>query len=270
MRHLAARLLLAVSLLPCTLGRLHADEPPAAAPADDEFAGLPHEERKAGGDAHKLYRLIGPRDQAPAPAEGHPLLLVLPGGDGGAESLPFAKRIALNALGKDWLAAQVVSVKWTPEQQIIWPTEKNAVTGQRFSTEEFIEAVVADAAKARKVDPARVYALGWSSSGPALYAHALTKKPAVQGWYVAMSVFRPERLPSLTTAKGRAFFLDHSPDDRTCPFADAEKAQAELTKVGAKVKLVSYEGGHGWHGALWQRMKDGVAYLEEHRPRRRR
>lgn len=245
---------------------LRADEPAA----DDEFAGLPHEERKAGNDAHKLYRLIGPHDATPAPADGHPLLLVLPGGDGGPDFLPFVKRIALHALGKEWLVAQLVAVKWTPQQSIIWPTGKSPVTGQKWSTEEFIEAVIADAAKARRVDAARIYALGWSSSGPALYAHALGKKVGVAGWYVAQSVFRPESLPSLGAAKGRAFFLDHSPEDRTCPFADAQQGEEQLTKAGAVVKLVRYEGGHGWHGNLWQRMREGVAFLEENRPRRRR
>ncbi len=255
--------LAALALGLCLAPRAPCDEPPA----EDEFAGLPHEERKAGADAQRIYRLIGPRDAEAAPAAGRPLLLVLPGGDGGPDFLPFVKRIHLNVLAKEWLVAQVVSVKWREDQRVVWPTKGSPVPGSKFSTEEFIEAVAADAAKVQKVDPARVFALGWSSSGPALYAHALTKKPSLAGWYIAQSVFHPQDLPPLALAKGRAFFLDHSPDDRTCPFADAQKAEEELKKARALVKLVTYEGGHGWKGNLWQRMKDGLTFLEEQRPR---
>src|SRR5688572_21802560 len=55
---------------------------------EDEFKGLPHEEKKAGDDARKRYFLIGPREAEKAPAKGHPLLVVLPGGDGGEAFLP--------------------------------------------------------------------------------------------------------------------------------------------------------------------------------------
>jgi predicted esterase len=235
------------------------------AAAEDEFQGLPHEERKAGDDAKKRYFLIGPRDAEKAPAKGHPLLVVLPGGPGNDAFLPFVKRIHKNVLAKEWLVAELVSVKWKPDQQIVWPTERNKVPKQEFSTEAYVEAVVADASKAKKVDPARVYALGWSSSGPALYAHSLGKAKSVVGWYVAMSVFHPDELPSLSAAKGLPYLLDHSPEDATCPFADAEKAEEALKKAGARVKLVTYRGGHGWHGDLWKRMTDGLAWLEENR-----
>ena len=233
--------------------------------AEDEFKDLPHEERKAGDDANKRYFLIGPREKEKAPEKGHPLLVVLPGGPGDDKFMPFVKRIHMNALAKEWLVAELVSVKWKPDQVIVWPTERDKVPKQEFSTEAFIEAVVADASKAKKIDPARVYALGWSSSGPALYAHSLTKKKSVVGWYIAMSVFHPDELPSLSGAKGLPYFLDHSPEDDRCPFADAEKAKASLEKAGARVKLVTYKGGHGWHGNMWQRMTDGITWLEENR-----
>ena len=259
--HLPLRFLLPLlSLSGCLL--------PAAArgeEADDEFKVLPHEERKAGDDAKKRWFLIGPREKAEAPKEGHPLLVVLPGGDGGDGFLPFVKRIHLNALAKEWLVAEPVSIKWKPNQQIVWPQEGLKVPGMEFTTEEFIEAVIADAAKAKKVDPARVYVLGWSSSGPALYAHSLAKKRSAVGWYIAMSVFHPKQLPALSGAKGLPYLLDHSPDDKTCPFADAQEAEKALTKAGATVKLVTYEGGHGWHGDLWTRLSEGVTWLEKNK-----
>ena len=36
------------------------------------------------------------------------------------------------------------------------------------------------------------------------------------GTFVAMSVFKPDLLPSLKPAKGRAFCILHSPDDKVC------------------------------------------------------
>jgi predicted esterase len=230
---------------------------------EDEFKDLPHEERKAGDDAKKRWFLIGPREKAEAPKEGFPLLVVLPGGDGGDGFLPFVKRIHLNALPKEWLVAQPVALKWKPAQQVVWPHDGLKVPGMEFTTEEFIEAVVTDAAKAKKVDPARVYALGWSSSGPALYAHSLSKKRSVVGWYIAMSVFHPKELPALTAAKGLPYRLDHSPEDKTCPFTDAQEAEKALKKAGAVVSLVTYAGGHGWHGDLYSRITEGVDWLEK-------
>ena len=85
---------------------------PAAAreaPAAD-VADVPAEERKAGEDPRKRYFLIGPSPASTAPAEGYRLLVVLPGGDGGADFHPFAKRIAKNGLPPGYLVAQLVAV----------------------------------------------------------------------------------------------------------------------------------------------------------------
>src|SRR5262245_33547825 len=95
--------------------------------AEDEFKDLPHEERKAGNDANKRYFLIGPREKEKTPAKGHPLLVVLPGGPGDDTFISFVKRIHQNALAKEWLVAELVSVRWKPDQKTIWPTERKKV-----------------------------------------------------------------------------------------------------------------------------------------------
>ena len=41
--------------------------------------------------------------------------------------------------------AQPVAVKWTEQQQIVWPTDKHRVEGMKFSTEQFVDAVIEDA-----------------------------------------------------------------------------------------------------------------------------
>lgn len=236
---------------------------PLLAPQED-VADIPSEDLRAGKDEKKRYFLIGPHEGATEPPKGFGLLVVLPGGDGSADFLPFVKRIYKNAVPDGYLVAQPVAVKWTGEQQIVWPTAKNRVPGMKFTTEELVEAVIEDVRKKRKMDPERVLTLSWSSSGPAAYAVSLTSKN-VTGSFIAMSVFKPDLLPPLEKAKGRGYYLYHSPDDPVCPFRMAEQATGDLEKRGAKVKLTTYEGGHGWRGALYDRIREGLKWLEEQR-----
>jgi predicted esterase len=85
----------------------------------------------------------------------------------------------------------------------------------------------------------------------------------VAGSLVAMSVFHPDSLPALTAAKDRAFYIYHCPQDQVCPFADAEAAKKSLTENGAKVKLATYPGGHGWTGPVYPDLRQGFAWLEQ-------
>ena len=112
-------------------------------------------------------------------------------------------------------------------------------------------------------DPKSIFTLSWSSSGPAAYAIALADKTPVTGSYIAMSVFHPADLP-LARAKGRTFYIEHSPEDQVCPFAMAEEAKAALEKQGAIVELNSYGGGHGWQGNVFGRVRKGIDWLQEH------
>jgi hypothetical protein len=43
-----------------------------------------------------------------------------------------------SALPDQYLAAQPIAVRWTPDQRIVWPTKTNPVAPMKFSTEEFI------------------------------------------------------------------------------------------------------------------------------------
>ncbi len=115
------------------------------------------------------------------------------------------------------MVAEPVAVKWAKDQQIVWPGRKLPTAGMKFGTEEFIEAVIADVARQHKLDRGRIFTLAWSSSGPAAYAASLQAKRSVTGSFVAMSVFRPDWLPPLEAAKGHAYYLYHSQEDRVCP-----------------------------------------------------
>jgi predicted esterase len=43
----------------------------------------------------------------------------------------------------------------------------------------------------------------------------------------------------------------------------AEQAVRELKKSGATVKLVTYEGGHGWRAGLYEQIREGIGWLEK-------
>jgi RNA polymerase sigma factor (sigma-70 family) len=229
--------------------------------SQDDVADIKSQEFQAGNDARKKYMLIAPDKGAP-PAEGYGLILVLPGGDGGMGFHPFIKRIFKNGIPEGYVLAQPVAKKWTANQQIIWPTEKNKVPEMKFTTEEFINAVIEDVSGRKKINPARVFTLTWSSSGPAGYAASLTCSK-VTGSFVAMSVFNPRYLPALDKASKHPYFVYHSPDDRTCPIRMAQQAVTDLGKAGAKVELKTYDGGHGWRGPLYEDIRTGIEWLEK-------
>ncbi len=233
---------------------------------DKEQTGVedvPSIERKAEKDDDKTYFLIGHDGERKAPKKGYKLMLILPGGDGSREFETFCKRIYKYALDEDYVAAQLVSKKWTDDQQIIWPTDKNEVKKMKFSTEEFIDAVIEDVESQVEIDRSHIFTLTWSSSGPAAYAAALKKKSRITGSFIAMSVFKPNYLPKLKNGKGRAFYIYHSDDDKICPMRMARDAEAKLGKAKAKVEFATYDGGHGWRGPVWPNMKKGVTWLEK-------
>jgi len=244
---------------------------PAAesAPEPADIADIPSEEVRLAakgakkGAAEASYFFIGPKKDVKVPEKGYGLLIVLTGGDGGRDFLPFVKRIYKNALGDDWVAAQPIAPAWDRSKEIVWPLRATRGRGPVAATEDVVADVIADAAKRVKVDPARIYLLTWSSGGPAAYAISLEKRKAITGFFIAMSVFKPQDLGPLAEAKGEAYYLLHSPDDQVCPFRMAQDAEKVLPKAGAKVKLVTYEGGHGWRGPVYDWIRDGVAWLDQ-------
>ena len=197
---------------------------------------------------------------------------VLPGGDGGAGFRSFVRRMHVNAFGDEYLVAQLVAPVWTPDQSksVVWPLEKNRWQKMEFSTEDFVKSVVADVAGKHAIDAGHVFALGWSSGGPAVYAASVCDDSPLTGAFVAMSVFKPGQMASLKRAKGMAYFLLHSPQD-FISMDFPETALKTLKKKRAEVELVTYEGGHGWKGDVYGNLRRGVRFLEKHhaKPRRR-
>ena len=120
---------------------------------------VPAQDLRAGKDENKRYFLIGPRKDEKAPKEGYGLVVILPGGPGSAEFHPFVKRIFKNAVPEGYVVAQPVAVKWTDKQEIVWPTDKNRVEGMKFTTEEFVEAVITEVGEKHKLNPEHVFTL---------------------------------------------------------------------------------------------------------------
>jgi RNA polymerase sigma factor (sigma-70 family) len=232
---------------------------------DDDIADVPSQDLRAAKDDNKRYFLIGPVKDTKRPKDGFGLVVILPGGPGSADFHPFVKRIYKNSIPDGYLVAQPVAVQWTDGQEIVWPTTKNPVDKMQFSTEEFVAAVIKEVAAKHPVNGKRVFTLSWSSSGPAAYAISLSDR-SVTGSLIAMSAFNPRLLPPLEKAKGHAYFLYHSPDDEVCPYRMAEQAARDLETNHAKVKLLTYEGGHGWRGGLYEHIRQGIEWLEKNAP----
>jgi predicted esterase len=231
--------------------------------AEEEFAGIVNKSLFVGGDQNKRYFLIGDEFMLRSPNARFGLVLVLPGGDGAEDFNRFVQRIFKHALSKKYIVAQLVAVKWSEDQRVIWPTKKTKAAGQKFSTEEFVKSVIEDIGSKYRLDGERIFTLSWSSGGPAGYAVSLDTDIGVTGSFVAMSVFKPHELRSLEAAKGHGYFIYHSPEDKICPFDMAKEARRVLGEKGAKVKLITYDGGHGWRGSIYSRIRYGIRWLEK-------
>lgn len=193
------------------------------------------------------------------------LVLILPGGPGSAEFLPFcANVLTLYGIPTNFVAAELVAPQWSQdENRVVWPGRAFPDPQAKFSSEQFLQAVIKDVCRLRKIDERYVFTLGWSSSGHVLYSVAASE-PAVRGSIIAMSRFLPDRFGSLDAIRGKNFFLYHSPEDQICPFSEAQLAESKLKEHGAGVKLVTYKGGHGWVANTFycDRIKEGIEWLK--------
>ncbi len=230
--------------------------------AQQDVADIPSQQFSVAGDPNLGYFLIGPTAKE-MPPEGYGLAVVLPGGDGKADSLAFVKRVYKYSLGGKYLVAQPIAVKWSPQQALVWPTQSDGLPYVKCTTEQFVAQIIKAVRGEYQINPQRIFMMGWSSSGPAGYAISLQKDSPVVGSYIIMSAFKPEKLGPLTEAHGCAYFIEHSPQDKVCPFAMAQEAVRQLTAAGAKVKFNQYVGGHAWRGDVYPRIGAAIQWLEK-------
>lgn len=237
--------------LSCSLfvAALAAQDPPASRAIEHTLKDFPR----------GVYLTIPAK--TPVVGKKGPLLVVLPGGDGSREFLPFVENGILGNAPEDCTGVLVTSVKWQDDQQIVWPTATNKVAGQQWATEEFVAAIVKAVQKEAAIDPKRSAVLAWSSSGPAVYPMLLDKKGPFARGYVAMSVWPFADKAALAGAKGRRFVLDQSSDDQVTPFSHMRDAYAALVGADGIVQVSTYRGGHGWQDDPLARLRKNLAWL---------
>lgn len=203
-----------------------------------------------------------------APAEApqeFALLVVLPGGAGGADFLPFcANVITAQGTPKDFIVAELVAPVWgkQDESSVIWSSKAFPCKDARFSSETFLGEVIDDVSKLYKIHDGWVFTLGWSSSGHVLYSSSF-ENPKICGSFVAMSRFQPAWFARPDNVKGKRYYFWHSPDDTVCPYSEAEFAASFLAERGAATVLKSYKGGHGWRPFTFycDRIKEGLEWF---------
>lgn len=219
-----------------------------AAGAQDVDPSVAVEDRTAGRDLLQRYFLIRHRLSPGETPKEYGLLLVLPGGGGGADFLPFCANV-ITALGtpKDFLVAELVAPVWgkRDDSTVVWPGKAFPQPAARFSSEDFVAAVIDDVSTRNRIHDGWVFTLGWSSSGHVLYSSSF-ENPKIRASFVAMSRFQPAWFTHPENAKGKRYYFWHSPDDTVCPSAEADFAASYLTKLGASTVLKTYKGGHGW------------------------
>jgi len=227
-----------------------------ALPDADDVHDVPAQSYFVGGDLNKEYVVIGKTSSRPKK-----LCVVMPGGPGGIEFLPFVKRILKFGLEYGWMVVEPIAVKWSDDPSyVVWPSATTPYAPAKFTTETFLDGILDELPSRLKMQIDGTYLLGWSSSGPAIYSYAGHGKHEIKGAFVAMSVFDPKSFGGQNKLRVGRFYLLHSPQD-FIPMSHPEAAKAALSNLGIPVKLDTYQGGHGWHGSVFDEIRDGMTFL---------
>ena len=110
-------LILALCTISCIRVAFASDTPAALAAV---------EERKAGGDEMKRYFVIRHQVATNEMPRAFGLLLILPGGAGGADFLPFCTNVIVPfGTPRDFITAELVAPVWGKQDDtsVVWPRE---------------------------------------------------------------------------------------------------------------------------------------------------
>ena len=242
---------------------------PAAAQGKPAAKSKPLPERTTRHELSALpqscYFLTEPKRQVAA-GRALGLLVVLPGGNGSEEFLPFVAGSLSECAPTAFLCAMLTAPKWAPGQKIVWPTKALPEAGMQYPTEDYGRAVIDDVGKRHQLDASKIVLLGWSSSGPAIHEVLASGKSPSQRAYVAMSVWKGKDAAAVAATKGMRIVLDQSRDDKVTPFVQAEQALQMLTAAGATVRMMAHKGDHGWTDAPLPRVTEGLRWLLSDEP----
>lgn len=239
----------------------------ARAEADREMSeaeeALERSIRLVDDDPRKRWILHAPLDEQ-APPDGYGLLLVFPGGDGSPDFAHFVAEGIRARAGGDFAVVQMIAppIPEGDDGAVVWPQELLRDDRVDFTIEPVVDSVLAAVREELPIDPERIFTLGWSSGGPPAYAVALREGSPVRGGLVVMSVYKPDLLPARDNAAGRSFYILHSPQD-FIPMRFPESAADDLKAHGARVRLETYEGGHGWVGDATDHISRALRWLDD-------
>ena len=224
---------------------------------------LPVQHLKAGGDAHKRYFIIGPSVKATAAGQPLGLLVFLPGGEkSGEDWLDTGKGWARQLPSDQYIFAFPVSVRWNEKQTNPWPTAKTPEKGMKFSTEEFLEAVVAEIMKNQKIDSKRVFLFAYQQSATAGYAAGLRPQSPFTAISIGCGGLKSKDLPALGAAARRLWYLVSWPGDRGATPKEMQDARAVLSKTRAMVELKEYTEALFLGGKGCDAIKEMIAWFE--------
>ena len=174
---------------------------------------------------------------------GPGLLVVLEGADSGlSNASEFWMEAAQKALKGNYLIALPAPPKWSAEQNILWVTAKDRVSVKnvRFTTEQFLAAIVADVCARYPMWRDHIFLAGVAGGGLPVYAASLAPVTPFRGFYLLDASFSSAQLPPLTGAKGRKYFIQQDPASKTNPLWMAEAARRLLIQQGAFVTLSDF------------------------------
>ncbi|MDD5008940.1 MAG: hypothetical protein PHC68_11160 [Syntrophorhabdaceae bacterium] len=231
-----------------------------------KIEGIKSVQREVHNNSNMKYWVLAPKN---IPKEGFGLIVVLAGGDGdGGKNVPFWENVIMRSLEDRYIVVLPVAPKWDKNQEITWPTDRHrdTVKGMQFTTEEFVSELVDEIVKENKINSNHIWLHGVSSGGPAVYTISLSHPACFKGYYVLSSVFKIDWLPSLYLAKGKKYYIQHSQEDKICPFWMAKKAAFQLRENGAIAELDLFQGPHGYPFKEghpdWYSIKAAFSWLE--------
>ena len=165
-----------------------------------------------------------------------PTAVLLLHGSGGDENdlLPVARALAPGAA--------LLSPRGTVVDQGLVRFFKLDATDARERAAELAEWIAA-AAKQYQLDPARLYALGYSNGANMAAAFMLLHPGAIAGACLlrTRAVIQPEVLPALA---GAPVLISAGQHDQLIPPEQGEALAELLTKAGARVDLAIQNAGH--------------------------
>lgn len=213
-------------------------------------------------DNRKTYVQFGPKPGAEKPDGGWKVLLILAGRRGTESETNHCKYICEHAVPDDYIAIQLIAPVWSDDpNRVIWPTKKLNPQNAKFTTEDFVVEAVNDLKSRLDINENRVFALGWDTGGPAVFANSVFEANPIKGHIIASSLFKPDQWTNPPNAKKQAYYILHAKKNWIDIETHGQHAVATLSKLGAKTKLFT-DPSHGWGGQENKNITSALNWLE--------